>query len=335
MGSRSWISFVVTIPEKERLKVSDIHTNKGYQFGLLSILLIGILLLLLSCPIVRAAAPAAQFTGNPLNGSSPLTVTFTDMSTGSPTGWAWFFGDETYTEAWTQVNTSAGWTARSGHNSVAMPDGSIVLTGGTSGGGSKNDTWQSMDNGATWTQVNASAGWSARTFHSSVAMPDGSIVLMGGWDAITSKNDVWRSMDNGATWTEVNASAGWTARSTLSSVAMPDGSIVLMGGASSGGYENDVWRSTDNGATWTEVNASAGWTARCGHSSVAMPDGSIVLTGGGIGGGSYKNDTWRSTDNGATWTQVNASAGWMARLYHTSVAMPDGSIVLTGGYVSG
>ena len=60
------------------------------------------------------------------------------------------------------------------------------------------------------------------------------------------------------------------------------------------------------------MNASAGWTARYGHSSVAMPDGSIVLMGGCDSSG-FKNDVWRSTDNGATWTQVNASAGWTAR----------------------
>ena len=96
--------------------------------------------------------------------------------------------------------------------------------------------------------------------------------------------------------------------------------------------KNDVWRSTDNGVTWTLVNASAGWSARQGHSSVVMPDGSIVLMGGGDSIGNFKNDTWRSTDYGATWTLVNASAGWTARVEFTSVAMPDGSIVLMGGY---
>ena len=62
-----------------------------------------------------------------------------------------------------------------------------------------------------------------------------------------------------------------------------------------------------------------------------MPDGSIVLMGGLASGPSRKNDVWRSTDNGATWKMVNASAGWLARNAHTSVAMPDGSIVLMGG----
>jgi len=43
------------------------------------------------------------------------------------------------------------------------------------------------------------------------------------------------------------------------------------------------------------------------------------------------NDAWRSTDNGATWTQIATNAGWSARTGHSSVALPDGSIVLMGG----
>jgi PKD repeat protein len=97
---------------------------------------------------------------------------------------------------WTLVNASAGWTARWGHSSVAMPDGSIVLTGGDAGV-NKNDVWRSTDYGATWRQVNASAGWTARNAHTSVVMPDGSIVLMGG-NAGGYKNDVWRFMPAGS-----------------------------------------------------------------------------------------------------------------------------------------
>ena len=37
--------------------------------------------------------PVANFNGSPTNGITPLTVNFTDTSTGSPTSWAWTFGD--------------------------------------------------------------------------------------------------------------------------------------------------------------------------------------------------------------------------------------------------
>ncbi|MEW1939569.1 PKD domain-containing protein, partial [Pseudarthrobacter sp. NPDC080037] len=38
-------------------------------------------------------APVASFTASPTSGTAPLNVSFTDTSTGSPTSWAWDFGD--------------------------------------------------------------------------------------------------------------------------------------------------------------------------------------------------------------------------------------------------
>jgi PKD repeat protein len=39
------------------------------------------------------SAPTAAFTATPTTGTAPLTVNFTDTSTGGPTSWAWTFGD--------------------------------------------------------------------------------------------------------------------------------------------------------------------------------------------------------------------------------------------------
>ncbi len=39
------------------------------------------------------AAPVANFSGSPTSGCSPLSVSFTDLSSGSPTSWSWNFGD--------------------------------------------------------------------------------------------------------------------------------------------------------------------------------------------------------------------------------------------------
>jgi PKD repeat protein len=272
-------------------------------------------------------APTANFTMTVTGGPPPLTVQFLDTSTGFPTGFAWYFGDEPYTASWTQTVSSAGWSARYTHSSVVLPDGSIVLMGGYDGV-LKNDVWRSTDQGATWTRMTANATWSARQAPASVVLLDGSIVLMGGYDGAW-KNDVWRSTDKGATWTRLTADADWPGRAYHTCAAMPDGDIVLMGGYNGSNLNDFVWRSTDGGATWTQVNVSAGPSARRGHTSVVLPDGSIVLMGGYDG--AWKNDVWRSTDQGATWTRMTASAGWSGRMNHNSVAMPDGSTVLTGG----
>jgi parallel beta-helix repeat protein len=106
--------------------------------------------------------PFVDFSSNVISGSAPLQVSFTDLSLKSPSGWAWYFGDENFTKPWTIVEGSARWSARQYFSSVAMPDGSTVLMGGQQDSGSMNDVWRSTDNGSTWTQMTASAGWTAR-----------------------------------------------------------------------------------------------------------------------------------------------------------------------------
>jgi PGF-pre-PGF domain-containing protein len=282
--------------------------------------------------ITVADVPVANFTSNVTSGSFSLPVAFTDLSTNNPVGWAWYFGDEDLSGAWTELNSNSGWSERSSHTSVVLPDGSIVVMGGISDGSNVlNDTWRSTDNGTTWTLMNASSGWEARKAHSTVVLSDGSIVLMGGLEGSNELSDTWRSTDNGATWMLMNASSGWSGRYWHSSVVLPDDSIVLMGGQDDSSKLNDTWRSTDSGATWNEVNSSSGWSARNTHQSAVLYDGSIVLTGGSLGSGNHLNDTWRSTDNGSTWTELNSSSGWSQRRSHSMLVLPDSSIVLMGG----
>ena len=295
----------------------------------------GIIMLILFSSVASAAAPVTDFSSNLTTGVSPLPVTFTDISTNSPIGWAWYFGDEDMSGSWSEVNSSSGWTAREEFSSVVLSDGSIVIMGGydpsASITGNVNDTWMSNDNGSTWTEVNSSSGWSARYGHRCVVLPDDSIVLMGGDDG-SLINDVWMSNDAGSTWIEMNSSSSWSPRRGHSSVALPDGSIVVMGGYNGTDREDDVWRSTDNGATWTEINSSVGWSGREYHSSVVLHDGSILMMGGADSSVTNQNDTWRSTDNGATWSEVNSSSGWSPRSSHSTVVLPDDSVMLMGGF---
>ncbi|WP_442919718.1 PKD domain-containing protein, partial [Methanomethylovorans sp.] len=56
--------------------------------------LLAAILLLSSCAsAIGSYQPVAAFTANVTSGTAPLTVSFTDQSTYSPTQWAWNFGD--------------------------------------------------------------------------------------------------------------------------------------------------------------------------------------------------------------------------------------------------
>ncbi len=58
---------------------------------------------------VTCTAPVADFSGSPTSGNVPLTVDFTDLSSGSPTSWSWNFGDGVGTS--TAQNPSYNYTS--------------------------------------------------------------------------------------------------------------------------------------------------------------------------------------------------------------------------------
>ncbi len=75
------------------------------------------------CVSVTAAPPAANFSASPTNGPAPLSVQFTDLSSGTPTSWLWFFGDG-FTS--TQQNPSHMYSAAGSYT--------VTLTASNAGG---------------------------------------------------------------------------------------------------------------------------------------------------------------------------------------------------------
>jgi parallel beta-helix repeat protein len=151
-------------------------------------------------PLHTGAEPAANFTGTPLSGYAPLTVTFSDFSTGNIAGWEWSFGDgqisaekspvHTYTASGTysvtlNVTGPAGSDKmiRAGYITVAnRPSGG----GGSSGGGSSGSSSVSTFSGSG-SLITSSQGKVLKNVQVDADDGVGEIIIPKGTDALNKE----------------------------------------------------------------------------------------------------------------------------------------------------
>lgn len=138
---------------------------------------------------------------------------------------------------------------------------------------------------------------------------------------------VWSSLGN----------APWPERDYHAGVVLPDGRFVVCGGRTGfrgGRYErsNDVWVLDPNTGHWQDLG-EAPWRPRSGHAAAMLPDGRLAICGGEEGGGCRFRDVWALTLGAAhvVWEDLG-EAPWAARSGHAAALLPDGRLVVCGGY---
>ena len=221
-------------------------------------------------------------------------------------------------------------------NAVALRDGSFVLTGGTTGGNSKNFVYRSFDHGKTWTIVNNAAAWDARFDMALLVVADGSTLLLGGRDnSGVVFQDVWRSANGGSAWDRVASATPWGQRQGFAYVVTSTDHVLIAGGVSGAtGLHSDVWITGDMGVVWTRTAASAPWSPRHSARAVVLeggPHDGAVLMVGGTNSVEQFNDVWRSADNGASWVRATNEAAWSLRHGFAVCSLPQGVVILCGG----
>lgn|GEM_PF-6717961 len=225
---------------------------------------------------------------------------------------------------------------------VMGPGGKIYIIGGrsdTNDGRGNNKIFCFDSSSYSLTQiVPKSDVFESRYAHISVIDSKNKIHIIGG-KSINIFNDAWYSEDLCQSWKNPGADhVKPCPRYNHSSVVNDSGRIFIIGGVgNSGNYLNDVWYSDDSGATWVEANKDASFdkkfTARSGHSSLIYQGKIYVI--GGSGNGGMLNDVMCSSDNGATWTDINKDTDekkkFSGRARHSSVVNSDGKMWVIGG----
>ncbi len=197
--------------------------------------------------------------------------------------------------------------------------------------------WKTTSAGQTWFPIFDAIKDVSSIGSVEVAPSDPNVVYVGTGDIITGGsinegNGVYKSTDAGRTWRHLGLDA--TRQIPSMSVDPHDPNVVLLaaqGNVHAKSHDRGVYRTTDGGATWTQtlfVDDSTG--AQRLSRAFDTPNTVFVTTvahytnpnppaggfGGGRGGppaGPTSTKLFKSTDGGATWTEITGG-GLPARL---------------------
>lgn len=213
-------------------------------------------------------------------------------------------------------------TKRETHAATLLPNGEVLLTGGSAG--------SSLTNSEIYDPVGGS--WSPapsfntpRASHVAVLLVSGKVLVAGGYAKTAATNSSETYDYATATWTDTGSMN--EALDVHSATPLPDGTVLVAGSPDTPSTAEIYYPST---GTWTNtpnMNYTHYWG---GHSANLLPDGTVLVEGGEL-------SDWTATPGAELY--VPASSAWVitgslntARYLHTSTLMPNGKVLVAGGY---
>lgn len=229
---------------------------------------------------------------------------------------------------WTATKPLA--TPRKDQTATLLPDGRVLVVGGSDGDNSGGKSLNSVEvyDAKTQTWTGAASLATPRTDHTATLLPDGKVLVTGGYDTSSGSPvavataEVYDPATN--KWT--GAGTLGSGRANASASLLPDGRVMVVGGETSSAAalsSAEIYNPSTN--SWTGTKSLAGQRTKL--TTTALPDGRVLAVGGDPG--TYcataelynpKTDTWTGTATLST-----------SRQRHTATLLPDGRVMIVGG----
>jgi|AutmiccommuBRH23_1029490.scaffolds.fasta_scaffold00301_62 N-acetylneuraminic acid mutarotase len=215
-------------------------------------------------------------------------------------------------------------TARSNHRASLLPNGNILISGGTNG-------TALMDSRVYDTDANS---WSeeksykmARYHHTVLLLPSGSLIAIGGYDGSSAIASVERfDPPNGFASTGASRYYNKTAETAT---VLPDGRVLLTGireGDQTSNLTEIYDPSSNTFSPHTPMNQRREW-----HTATLLPDGKVLVAGGNT---NFPANTALSSAeiyDPTTETWVNVASMNIPRRFHSATLLSDGRVLVACG----
>ncbi len=217
-------------------------------------------------------------------------------------------------------------TGRGRHTATTVPDGRVLVVGGTEVGNVDLASAELYDRAAdVWTAAGSMAR--ARTSHAATLLLDGRVLVTGGASpSATAPAEMFDATTN--SW--LDAAPMSTGRRGHTATRLFNGKVLVVGGYGDTSIPLASAEIYDPASgTWSDAGAMS--IGRAFHVATLLPDGT-VLASGGIDR-SFASPPLASTEiyDPATGAWTLQSPMNLARVLHTSTLLLDGRVVVLGG----
>lgn len=239
-------------------------------------------------------------------------------------------------------NSGSESSGRAGHTATLLPDGRVLVIGGSSGETILNTTSVYNPN------PSATNRWSpatplpeSRSLHTATLLPGGRVLVTGGYrkdpagTRVTFKSILYDA--NTSAWS--SAGSMIEPRGDFTSTLLPDGRVLVAGGRSQTTGSGSPLPSAElytssHGSTGSAALTSSLQVARYGHSATLLPDGKVLVAGGFSSAGEQQPlgsvEVYDPAISPPSWTRIQTEMQSI-RGAHTATLLSTGRVLVVGG----
>ncbi|XXX77968.1 kelch repeat-containing protein [Sorangium sp. So ce134] len=243
------------------------------------------------------------------------------------------FGERQSAEIYDPNPASPSWTTvasmsskRTGHTATLLPNGKVLVTGGSSAALTGNSSAEAYDPGTnTWAAVESMS--SVRIDHTATLLNNGKVLIAGGYRPTSTSTTYLSSAElhdpAAGTWQPVAPMSN--GRIAPTATLLNDGRVLVTGGDSSGSSSELYNPATDTWAAGPPMGP-----ARQYHTATLLGNGKVLVVGVRTFVSSANAELFDPATD--TWSSVGSSSNPnLDRKGHTATLLPNGKVLVVGG----